>query len=202
MIPVTLAQVVADCNATTAGEQDDPDRDEDQSRKTDPDGRPGPGQEAGESSTAGRRRAGRIRRVGAGDDLQAHPRHLVQTRVADDGALSGAVDGHAAPGTGAQRAHVGSDVQAQTVLTLPAELELDALDLPVVLGAEPQIPLAAGHVDARERQVGTGGAAGVAGGGDLQRLAPVGVGGGVWAYGAGLGGENPGTRVLHIRQHL
>ena len=51
-------------------------------------------------------------------------------------------------------------------------------------------------------QVRTGGAAGVTGGGDLQRLGPVGVGGGVWAYGSGLGGEDPGTRVLHIRQHL
>jgi len=37
---------------------------------------------------------------------------------------------------------------------------------------------------------------------ELQRLGPVGVGGGVGAYGAGLGGEDPGTRVLHIRQRL
>ena len=138
-------------------------------------------------------------RVGGGDDLQAHSRHPVQPRMADDGALGSTVDGHPAPGTGAQRAHVGSHVQAQAVLALSAELELDALDLTVVLGTQPQVPLAVGHVDARQGQIRTGGAAGVTGGGDLQRLAPMGVGGGVGADGAVPGGEGPGARVLHIR---
>ena len=119
--------------------------------------------------------------------------------MADDGALGGTVDGHPAPGTGAQRAHVGSHVQAQAVLAFPAELELDTLDLPVVLGAQPQVPLAVGHVNARQGQIRTGGAAGVTGGGDLQRLVPMGVGGGVGADGAVPGGESPGARVLHIR---
>ena len=141
-------------------------------------------------------------RVGGGDRLQAHPRHPVQPGMADDGALGGAVDGHPAPAPGAQRAHVGCDVQAQAVLPFPAELELDALDLPVVLGAQPQVPLAVGHVDAHERQVGAGRAAGVTGGGDLQRLGPVGVGGGVGPYGAVPGGEGPSARILHVRQHL
>ena len=68
--------------------------------------------------------------------------------MADDGALGGSVDGHPAPGAGAQRAHVGGDVQTQTVLVITTELEQDASDLPVVLGSEPQIPLAVGHVDA------------------------------------------------------
>ena len=160
----------------------------------------------GDDAAGGRGQGGQVaepqatrRRVGGGHDLQAHSRHPVQPGVSDDGALGSTVDGHPAPASGAQRAHVGSHVQAQAVLTLSAELELDALDLPVVLGAQPQVPLAVGHVDARQGQVRTGGAAGVTGGGDLQRLGPVGVGGGVGTDGAIPGGEGPGARVLHIR---
>ena len=160
----------------------------------------------GDDAAGGRGQGGQVaepqatrRRVGGRHDLQAHSHHPIQPGVSDDGALGGPVDGHPAPGTGAQRAHVGSHVQTQAVLALCAELELDALDLTVVLGAQPQVPLAVGHVDARQGQVRTGGAAGVTGGGDLQRLAPMGVGGGVGADGAVPGGEGPGARVLHVR---
>ena len=139
--------------------------------------------------------------VEPGDDPQPYPRHPRHRRTADDGARRRTIDGHPAPGTGAQCANVGGNVQAQTVLVITTKLEQDASDLPVVLGAEPQIPLAVGHVNARQGQVGAGGPLEVAGGGDLQRLGPTGVGGGVGPYGAGLGGKNPGVGVLHVRQH-
>ena len=140
-------------------------------------------------------------RPGGRVDAYPHAGDAGERGASGDAACAGAVDGHSAPRTGAQSAHVRGGVEADVVVVVLTEFEPDPVDLTIILGSKPEVPLGVGHIGARQSEIREGRAGGVAGGAERQRLRPTCVSARVGLDRARPGGQDPCFGILHVGHH-